>query len=257
MSTCASRRDCTGARAAKQRPHALDASRQRDTGACGARHVDVRERRRPPRCVEHRERGDAPSASRSVERAEPDLPRRCASTSANAVAADVDRARRVARARPGSAATTPAASGGDEQRADRRRRGARRGSRRAPAGRRRRRAIDAAVRRDEHDARRRDAHVRGRHVLGDRDAQRAREVARRTVACSTHGSCSTRRATAPVSTNSSGRARCTPRRGVAPSAAIDVLRAGARGRGRRRGAASRRRGTRARRTTIALDDDQQ
>ena len=185
MSTCALRRDCNGARASKQRstmrPHA--SARRRQRGVCGARHVDVARTASSPSRCEHRERGRAPCASRSSSVPKPHLrPPPGEHERRRPSAGHVDRDDAAPRAASGNrGARRPAASGGDEQLAD----GA--ATWRTPTHLDRRRGGGASASRDHVPStassatvRSARAHVRDRHVLGDRDAQRAREVARDT-----------------------------------------------------------------------------
>ena len=185
MSTCALRRDCTGARASKQRSTRVRRWRQpREHAATGARTRRCTRTAASPRWSSTASAA-APLASRSVERAEPDLARRRASTSATpapptSIATTCARERRrgnrgtTPRGRRAARAAAPTAG----------QRAARRALRPRPAG----GACDVGDRRgrsaaSERDRRASRAHVRGRRVLGDRDAQRARADRACTVAC--------------------------------------------------------------------------
>ena len=189
MSTCALRRDCTGAGVSNQRS-TTRARAQHETGACGT-DTSMYVNGCRAEMVEHRERGDALVAQR-VERAEADLleararnrhrparrraPARAAELEHGARAADVDRADPGARC-GGQLAHDVGRGRRREQRPTDRgtalhtehlHRVARAPSSRARSpGRSTRRAPTCSP-----DMR----HVRGGHVLGHRDAQRAREA---------------------------------------------------------------------------------
>ena len=238
MSTCASRRDCTGARAVKQ---SIDdaarrtQSRVRAPARCGV-DTSMYGSGAAPRCVEHRERGRGLGVEIGRRRRAGSR-RRCASTSATPAPARRRPRRPVARARRGSCGDD--ARGVGRRRAARRRpaRAARRAPRRVPRGAVVRVRDDVAVRGDEHHARRATrtyaAGVYSVTVIFNVPGKVA--VHRRVL--DPRQLLDAARDRAGVDEQQRGRA-CARRAARVISAARDVLRARDRGCGRRRGAAT-------------------
>ena len=173
MSTCASRRDCTGAWSSNQssarvtrQSRAVSVRRSGGSGVDTSMYANgaAAEMR------EHRERGRGLGVE-IARVAQPDLAA-AARSSASPLPLDVDRGDLTARAPREAARRRPAASGGASNSPTP---GARRTPRTSTAcgGADFARRDDVPVRGDEHHAAG-DAHVRGRRVLRDRDLQRAR-----------------------------------------------------------------------------------